>query len=224
VAGARPIMARSRRSSGVSRPYGRYAAAGADEHAEDLLDEERTHEYQGRRRLAAEDHPAAQTDEAVGVPGEGVDAPGRSGVAGVRGRRSQATNLYFLGDVGGIADTARAALQREEAGSDYWPSALLTSFGVAEFLSGESLSAATLLDDAVAASERPHHSLALVHALGWCALVHAELGEPDRADQALAGSGARSAVTVRDGSCPTSASIRTRGPEPQPIRPKAPVR
>lgn len=101
---------------------------------------------------------------------------------------SQAINLYFLGDVGGIADTASPALQREEAGSDYWRSALLTTFGVAEFLGGESLSATTLLDDAVAASERSHHSLALVHALGWCALVHAELGEPDRADQALADS------------------------------------
>ena len=28
--------------------------------------------------------------------------------------------------------------------------------------------------------------MALVHALGWCALVHAELGESDRADRALA--------------------------------------
>ena len=98
---------------------------------------------------------------------------------------SQAINQYFLGDVSGIAETARPALELEEAGSDYWRSALLTTFGVSVFLGGEGRIASALLDEAVTSSERSGHSLALIHALGWCAVVHAEIGESDRADQVL---------------------------------------
>ena len=43
---------------------------------------------------------------------------------------SRAINHYFLGDVTGIAETARPALELEETGSDYWRSALLTTYGV----------------------------------------------------------------------------------------------
>ena len=98
---------------------------------------------------------------------------------------SQAINLYFLGDAGGIAETARPALELEEAGSDYWRSALLTTFGVSAFLGGEGRAASALLDEAVRSSEESGHSLALIHALGWCAVVHAEIGESSRADQIL---------------------------------------
>jgi LuxR family maltose regulon positive regulatory protein len=99
---------------------------------------------------------------------------------------SQAINQYFVGDVSGIAETARTALEREEAGSDYWRSALLTTFGISTFLGGESELAAGLLDQAVTTSTRSKHALALIHALGWCAVVHAELGQPGRAEQVLA--------------------------------------
>ena len=34
-------------------------------------------------------------------------------------------------------------------------------------------------------SEESGHSLALIHALGWCAVVHAEIGESGRADRVL---------------------------------------
>ena len=98
---------------------------------------------------------------------------------------SRAINLYFLGDVGGIAETARPALELEEAGSDYWRSALLTTFGVSAFLGGEGRIASALLDEAVTSSEESGHTLALIHALGWCAVVHAEIGESSRADQVL---------------------------------------
>jgi LuxR family maltose regulon positive regulatory protein len=98
---------------------------------------------------------------------------------------SRAINQYFLGDVGGIAGTARPALELEEAGSDYWRSALLTTFGVSVFLGGEGRIAATLLEEAVTSSEESGHSLALIHALGWCAVVYAEIGERDRADRML---------------------------------------
>jgi LuxR family maltose regulon positive regulatory protein len=45
--------------------------------------------------------------------------------------------------------------------------------------------AAGLLDEAVTSSEESGHTLALAHALGWCAVVHAEVGEADRADRVL---------------------------------------
>lgn len=98
---------------------------------------------------------------------------------------SQAINQYFLGNVSGIAETARPALEVEELGSDYWRSALLTTYGVSLFLGGEGRIAAALLDEAVTSSEKSGHSLALIHALGWCAVVHAELGESGRADRVL---------------------------------------
>ena len=97
----------------------------------------------------------------------------------------QAINQYFLGDVGGIAATARPALELEEAGSDYWRSALLTTFGVSVFLGGEGRIASALLDEAVTSSEESGHSLALIHALGWCAVVQAEIGEAGRAERVL---------------------------------------
>jgi LuxR family maltose regulon positive regulatory protein len=98
---------------------------------------------------------------------------------------SQAINQYFLGDVSGIAETARPALELEEAGSNYWRSALLTTFGVSVFLGGEGRIASALLDEAVTSSEASGHSLALIHALGWSAVVHAEIGESGRADRVL---------------------------------------
>ena len=97
----------------------------------------------------------------------------------------QAINQYFLGDASGIAETARPALELEEAGSDYWRSALLTTFGVSVFLGGEGRIASALLDEAVTSSEESGHSLALIHALGWCAVVHAEIGESGRAERVL---------------------------------------
>ena len=117
-------------------------------------------------------------------------AAGRSLLAGPASVASgvaacQAINQYFRGDVSGIAETARPALELEEAGSDYWRSALLTTFGVSVFLGGEALLASGLLDEAVTSSEQSGHSLALIHALGWCAVVHAEIGESGRAERML---------------------------------------
>lgn len=104
-----------------------------------------------------------------------------SGVAAAK-----AVNQYYLGDVRGIAETAEPALEREESGSDYWRSALLTTFGVSVFLSGDARKASALLEEAVAASEESNHSLALIHAVGWCSIVWAEIGETGRADRVLA--------------------------------------
>ncbi len=98
---------------------------------------------------------------------------------------SQSINQYFRGDVGGIAEIARPALELEEAGSDYWRSALLTTFGVSAFLGGEGADAAAILDQAVLSSEASGHALALIHALGWCAVVHAAIGDSDRTRQLL---------------------------------------
>ena len=103
-----------------------------------------------------------------------------SGMAACR-----AINQYFLGDVTGIAETARPALELQETGSDYWRSALLTTFGVSTFLGGDGQKASALLDDAVTSSRQSGHSLALIHALSWCAVVHAAIGEPERSRQLL---------------------------------------
>ena len=53
------------------------------------------------------------------------------------------------------------------------------------FLGGDGQAASALLDEAVTSSEKSNHSLALIHALGWCAVVHAELGETGRAGRVL---------------------------------------
>jgi LuxR family maltose regulon positive regulatory protein len=118
---------------------------------------------------------AAAHDAAAGSRFAGP-ASVASGVAA-----SRAINQYFLGDVSAIAETARPALELDETGSNYWRSALLTTFGVSTFLSGEGPLASALLDEAVTSSRESGHSLALIHALGWCAVVHAANGEPDRA-------------------------------------------
>jgi LuxR family maltose regulon positive regulatory protein len=99
---------------------------------------------------------------------------------------SLAINRYFMGDVRGIADIARPALELEETGSDYWRSALLTTLGVSVFLGGDGPDHLDLLDEAVRASAEANHSLALVHALSWCGVAHAEIGDAARADRVLA--------------------------------------
>ena len=130
----------------------------------------------------------AEADQWLAAAARG--APDRSLLAGPASVASgvaacQAINRYFLGDVSGIAEAARPALELEEAGSDYWRSALLTTFGVSTFLGGDGQTASALLDEAVTSSRESGHSLALIHALGWCAVVHAAIGEPERAKQLL---------------------------------------
>jgi LuxR family maltose regulon positive regulatory protein len=103
-----------------------------------------------------------------------------SGVAAYR-----AITHYVLGDVGRIRRTAKPALEVEETGSAYWRSALLTIFGASVFLEGRSSAAVAPLEEAVRLSEQSGHALALTHALGWSAVVHADLGEWQRADAVL---------------------------------------
>jgi LuxR family maltose regulon positive regulatory protein len=107
----------------------------------------------------------------------------RSGVAATK-----SINQYFSGDVRGIAETARPALEHEEGGCDYWRSALLTTLGVSVFLSGQDRAASDLLEEAVGTSQESGHSLALSHALGWFSIVCMELGDAARADRVLAAS------------------------------------
>jgi LuxR family maltose regulon positive regulatory protein len=118
---------------------------------------------------------------AKGAPAAALLAGPASVASGVAA--SRAINQYFVGDVRGIANTARPALELDEVGSDYWRSALLTTYGVSVFLRGDGRAAAALLDEAVTTSRESAHHLALIHALGWCAVVHAEIGESDRADR-----------------------------------------
>ena len=120
---------------------------------------------------------------ARGIADGSLEAGGAAAASGVAA--AQAINQYFVGDVRGMAETAGPALELQEAGSEYWRSALLTTYGVSVFLGGDGQAASAVLDEAVTSSENSYHSLALIHALGWCAVVHAELGDVGRADRVL---------------------------------------
>jgi LuxR family maltose regulon positive regulatory protein len=104
------------------------------------------------------------------------DAATASGLAACR-----AINQYFRGDAAGIRETASPALDRDSGGSDYWRSALLTTLGTALFVGGHGDEAAGVLERAVRSGEQSGHALALIHALGWCAVVYMERGDSDRA-------------------------------------------
>ena len=99
-----------------------------------------------------------------------------SGLAACR-----AINQYFRGDAAGIRETAGPALENGSSGSDYWRSALLTTLGTALFVGGRGDEAALVLERAIHAGEQSGHALALIHALGWCAVVYVERGDSDRA-------------------------------------------
>jgi len=105
------------------------------------------------------------------------DASTASGLAACR-----AINQYFRGDAASIRETAGPALDHDSRGSDYWRSALLTTLGTALFVGGHGDDAAGVLERAVRSGEQSGHALALIHALGWCAVVYAERGDSDHAD------------------------------------------
>jgi LuxR family transcriptional regulator, maltose regulon positive regulatory protein len=104
------------------------------------------------------------------------DASTASGLAACR-----AINQYFRGDAAGIRETAGPALDHDFGGTDYWRSALLTTLGTALFVGGRGDEAALVLERAVDSGEQSGHALALIHALGWCAVVYVERGDSDRA-------------------------------------------
>ena len=67
------------------------------------------------------------------------------------------------------------------SGSGYWHSALLTTLGTAQFVTGQVEEAALTLEQAIDAGVASGHTLALAHALGWAVVAHVESGRPDRA-------------------------------------------
>lgn len=95
-----------------------------------------------------------------------------SGVAACR-----SINEYFRGDADGILAVAEPALAQlhddhdEGASADYWQSALLTTTGAALYIIGHEDEAAEALRRAAAVGRASGHHLALIHALGWSALV-----------------------------------------------------
>jgi LuxR family maltose regulon positive regulatory protein len=122
---------------------------------------------------------AAGRGEALGSLLAGPDSVA-TGIAACR-----AINQYFLGDASGIRDTVTPVIDHEADGSGYWRSALLTTLGTALFAAGRGADAALALDRAVSSAEESKHALALIHALGWSAVVHVENGEPDRSEQVM---------------------------------------
>jgi LuxR family maltose regulon positive regulatory protein len=122
---------------------------------------------------------AAERGEALDSLLAGPDSVA-TGIAACR-----AINQYFLGDASGIRDTVTPVIDRQVDGSGYWRSALLTTLGTALFAAGRDEDAALALDRAVSAAEESKHALALIHALGWSAAVHAENGESGRSEQVV---------------------------------------
>ena len=91
----------------------------------------------------------------------------------------RAINQYFHGDAGGIRRTAAVALGGDsDSGSGYWHSALLTTLGTAQFVTGQVEAAAVTLERAIDAGVASGHTLALAHALGWAVVAHVENGGP----------------------------------------------
>lgn len=92
---------------------------------------------------------------------------------------------YLHGDVGRIRDTVRSQLGREDDCDPYWESVLFTVLGTALFLSGRSHDALETLDRAARTSEDAGHALARTHSLTWSAVVYADVGDLNRASDAL---------------------------------------
>jgi ATP/maltotriose-dependent transcriptional regulator MalT len=93
---------------------------------------------------------------------------------------------YLVGDVAGIRDTVRPALDGGEPGDAYWGSVLLTLLGASLLFGGRSGDAAETLERAVRLGAESRHALAWIHAPVRKAAVHGELGDWNRAADAVA--------------------------------------
>jgi LuxR family transcriptional regulator, maltose regulon positive regulatory protein len=98
----------------------------------------------------------------------------------------RAIGQYFFGDAAGIRATAAPILALGPPRAGYWNSALLTTLGTAQFVGGRHSDAALTLEQAARFAEDSGHILALIHALGWSAVVQLESHEPEHARRSLA--------------------------------------
>ena len=130
-------------------------------------------------RIVEADHWLEAAERADATAHAGSSAT-RAGIAGAR-----AINHYFAGDAAGIRAAVAPALELDTDGSDYWKSALLTTLGIATYVEGHEADAAALLEEAVRAGVASDHTLALIHALGWCAIVHYGRGESEQGDRVV---------------------------------------
>jgi LuxR family maltose regulon positive regulatory protein len=97
----------------------------------------------------------------------------------------RAINDYFAGNAAGIRAAVAPALAHDTDGSDYWKSALLTTLGISTYVEGHDADAAGLLEEAVRMGVASDHALALIHALGWCAIVQYGRGESEQGDRVV---------------------------------------
>lgn len=110
-----------------------------------------------------------------------------SGLAACR-----AINCYFEGDAAGIVAATTPALEGTsqsvptDGGSDsYWSSALFTTLGAALFVVGRPDDSEVTLRRAITTGLDSRHHLALIHALGWYAVVQVERGFVEEARRAV---------------------------------------
>ena len=135
------------------------------------------------RRWAASTKPTTGSRPPSGPTVSTAPAGSSATTAGIAGGR--AINHYFAGDAAGIRAAVAPALELDTDGSDYWKSALLTTLGIATYVEGHEADAAALLEEAVRAGVASDHTLALIHALGWCAIVHYGRGESEQGDRVV---------------------------------------
>lgn len=139
-------------------------------------------------RLDEADRWLAVADEAP-MPRDAAAGPA-SLAAGIAACR--AINCYFRGDATGIMSAAGRVSEHAmpddpvtEFGDVYWSSALFTTLGAASFVVGRTADSEQMLRHALRTGRDSGHHLALVHALGWYAVVQLERGCAAEARQAV---------------------------------------
>ena len=90
---------------------------------------------------------------------------------------------YLSGDVGQAIQAAQHALTLERAETAPWRSVGCPVLGIARFWSGAAPDAASTLEQAIDRARPAGNHLAVVHAFGGLAAIHAERGALDQADQ-----------------------------------------
>jgi LuxR family maltose regulon positive regulatory protein len=89
---------------------------------------------------------------------------------------------FKIGDVGGANQAAFQALELEPEGTQFGRVVAHILLGVSLYWSSRTLEAKAALEEAATLAKQADNKLGTVYALGYLAVAHADLGEPDQAD------------------------------------------
>ncbi|MGH3032974.1 MAG: LuxR C-terminal-related transcriptional regulator [Gaiellaceae bacterium] len=104
----------------------------------------------------------------------------------------QVVHGFKTGDLGRARELARHALELEPKGTRFGRVVAHILVGVTLYWSGESLEARAALAEAAKLARQAGNKLGAIYALGYLAVLHADLGELDDADQLAAEAGSLS--------------------------------